>query len=158
FFGVLGTIVAISGSALLALLGIGMSAQEVDATFNGAFASLLAIIFSFVAIRRLLSFPLLRTYGYVAMTFVVSFIVVAIGLKFFRIAFSSPQFFLATVLIIAMVEMFFHVHRHGAPLQIAVVPGTATLAKLPKTVRQSIKFVWLTDVPGEFNYSGVVAD
>ena len=59
-----------------------------------ALASLLAIIFSFVIIRRLLSFPLLRTYGYVALTFVSSFCVVAIGLKFFRIDFSSPQFFL----------------------------------------------------------------
>jgi len=158
FFGMIGTVVAISCPALLALLGIGMSAQEGDATFNGALASLLAIIISFAAIRRLLSFPLLRTYGYVAMTFVVSFLVVAVGLKFFRIPFSSPQLFLGTVLIIAMVEMFFYVYRHGAPLQIAVVPGTATLAKPPKNLRQSIRFRGLIDVPSEFDYNGVVAD
>jgi lipopolysaccharide/colanic/teichoic acid biosynthesis glycosyltransferase len=62
------------------------------------------------------------------------------------------------VLIIAMVEIFFHAHRFGAPLQIAVVPGTVTLAKLPKTLRQSIRFTWLTDVSVGFDYSGVVAD
>ena len=93
-FGILGTFVAIGGPMLLVLLGIGMSRQEGDVAFNAALASLLAIIFSFVVIRRLLSFPLLRTYGYVALTFVSSFAVVAIGLKFFRIDFSSPQFFL----------------------------------------------------------------
>jgi len=158
FFGVSATVVAISSSMLLAVLGIGMSSQEIETAFNAAAASLLAITLSFMAIRRLLSFPLLRTYGYVAMTFVVSFIVVAIGLKFFRIPFSSPQFFLGALLIIVMVEMFFHVHRHGAPLHIAVLPGTTRLAKLPSTLHQSIRFTKLTDVPIDFEYNGVVAD
>ena len=82
----------------------------------------------------------------------------AIGLKFFRIDFSSPQFFLAMVIIAALVEMFFFVHRYGAPLHIAVVPGAAILAKPPKTLRRSIRFTWLTDVPSTFNYSGVIAN
>ena len=83
----------------------------------------------------------------------------AIGLKFFRIDFSSPQFFLGMVIITALVELFFHVHRRGAPLHIAVVPGAATLAKLPKTLLRSIRFTllsWRSKI--EFDYSGVVAD
>ena len=46
----------------------------------------------------------------------------------------------------------------GAPLHIAVVPGAATLANPPKTLLRSIRFTWLTGVPSEFDYSGVVAD
>jgi len=158
FFGVLGTFVAISIPTLLVLLGIGMSRQEGDIAFNAALASLLAIITSFVIIRRLLGLPLVRTYGYIAMTFVSSFAVVAIGLKFFRIDFSSPQFFLGMVIIAALVEMFFYVHRHGEPLHIAVVPGAATLAQPPDMLRQPIRFTRLTSVPSEFEYSSVVAD
>jgi lipopolysaccharide/colanic/teichoic acid biosynthesis glycosyltransferase/putative flippase GtrA len=158
FFGVLGTLVAVGGPILLVLLGIGMSRQNADVALNAAFASLLAIIFSFVAIRRLLGFPLLRTYGYIAITFVSSFAIVAIGLKFFRIDFSSPQFFLGMVIIAVQVEIFFYVHHRGAPLHIAVVPGAASLAKPPKTMLRSIKFTWLTNVPTAFAYNGVVAD
>src|SRR5262249_42861755 len=73
FFGVLGTFVAINSSMLFAVFGIGMSQQPVEIAFNAALASLLAIIMGFVIIRRLISFPLLRTYGYVALTFVSSF-------------------------------------------------------------------------------------
>jgi lipopolysaccharide/colanic/teichoic acid biosynthesis glycosyltransferase len=158
FFAVLGTFVAISAPTLFVLLGIGMHRQEGDVAFNAAFASLLAIIISFVVIRRLLGLPLVRTYGYIAMTFVSSFAVVAIGLKFFRIDFSSPQFFLGTVIIAALVEMYFYFHRNGAPLHIAVVPGAANLAKPPSTGARAIRFTLLTDVPSEFDYSGVVAD
>src|SRR5690242_7898482 len=97
--GIFATAVVIVIPMLLALSGIGMSGQSVEIAVNGAFASLLAITSSFVIIRRLLRFPLLQTYGYVALTFVSSFAVVAVGLKFFRIEFSSPQFFLAMVMV-----------------------------------------------------------
>jgi lipopolysaccharide/colanic/teichoic acid biosynthesis glycosyltransferase len=157
-FSALGTFIAISGPMLLVVAGIGMSRQDGDVAFHAAVASLLAIVISFVIIRRLLRFPLLRMYSYVSLTFVSSFAVVAIGLKFFRIDFSSPQFFLGMVIIIALVEMFFYVHRHGVPLHIAVVPGTASLARPPETLHQSIRFTWLTGVPSEFDYSSVVAD
>jgi lipopolysaccharide/colanic/teichoic acid biosynthesis glycosyltransferase len=116
------------------------------------------IIIGFVVIRRLLSFPLLPTHSYVAITFLSCFAAVAIGLKFFRIDFSSPQFFLAMVIIAALVEMFFYVHRRGAPLHIAVVAGAAILAKPPKTLRRSVRFTWLTDIPNKFDYSGVIAN
>ena len=43
-----------------------MSRQEGDVAFNAASASLLAIVVSFLIIRRLLNFPLLRTYSYIA--------------------------------------------------------------------------------------------
>jgi lipopolysaccharide/colanic/teichoic acid biosynthesis glycosyltransferase/fumarate reductase subunit D len=158
FFGVLGTVVAISAPILLVLPGIGMSRQEVDVASNGALASLLAIIFSFVAIRRLLGFPLLRTYGYIAITFVSSFAIMAIGLKFFRIDFSSPQFFLGMAIIAAQVEIFFYVHHNGAPLHIAVIPGATTLATPPRTLPRSIIFTRLSSVPMAFDYNGVVAD
>ena len=121
--GIFGAAVAIVGPALLVLAGIGMSRQDGDVAANGAFASLLAIIASFVVIRRLLSFPLLRMYTYITLTFFSSFIIVATGLKFFRIDFSSPQLFLGMVMITAMVEVFFYTHYQWAPLHIAVVPG-----------------------------------
>jgi lipopolysaccharide/colanic/teichoic acid biosynthesis glycosyltransferase len=158
FFGILGTVVAISGPMLLVLPGIGMSPQTADTAVNTALTSLFAIIISFAIIRRLLSFPLLRTYHYVALTFICSFVAAAICLKFFRINFSSPQFFLAMVIITALVEMFFYIHRHGAPLHIAVLPGVATLAKMPNTLMQSITFTRLVVVPSELDYSGVIAD
>jgi lipopolysaccharide/colanic/teichoic acid biosynthesis glycosyltransferase len=157
-YSIFGTLVAIIVPALLVLLGIGMSRQEPDVAFNAAFASLLAIIISFAVIRRLIRFPLLSTYNYVAVTFIISFAIVAIGLKFFRIDFSSPQFFLAMAIITALVEIFFYTHRHGAPLHIAVAPGVASLAKLPSTMPRSVTFTRPIVVPSEFNYSGVVAD
>ena len=156
-FSALATFVAIGGPTLLALLGIGMSRQDGDVAFNAALASLLATILSFVAIRSLLDFPLLPTYGHIAMTFVSSFAVVAIGLKFFRVDFSSPQFFLGMTIIAALVEIFFYVQRYGASLHIVVVPGVTSLAK-PPTMKRSICFTRPIDTPTEFAYSAVVAD
>jgi lipopolysaccharide/colanic/teichoic acid biosynthesis glycosyltransferase len=156
---ILGTFVAITVPTVFVLFAVGMSKQNGEVAFNAASASLLAIVVSFVVVRRLVNFPLLRTYSYVALTFACSFALVASGLKFFRIEFSSPQFFIGMVIITALVEIFFYAHRHAAPLQFAVVPGTPTLAKLPNSVRRSIKYTQLTAVPsGEFDYSGVIAD
>src|SRR2546429_352688 len=95
WFGIFATVVSIINPMLLALTGIGMSYRDIDVVFVGALASLLAIIAGFLVIRRLLSVPLLQSYGYVALTFVSSFALVAVGLKFLRIEFSSPQVFLA---------------------------------------------------------------
>jgi lipopolysaccharide/colanic/teichoic acid biosynthesis glycosyltransferase len=157
-YSILGTVVAIIVPALLVLLGIGMSRQEADVASNAAVASLVAIIISFAIIRRLLKFPLVPTYNYVAMTFIISFAIIAMGLKFFQIDFSSPQFFLAMAIITALVEIFFYSYRHRAPLRIAVAPGVASLAKLPSTMLQSVAFTRPVVVPSEFDYSGVVAD
>ena len=158
-FSLFGTIVAIINPMFLVLFGIGMSRQEGDVAFTGALASLFAIIFSFVVIRRLSRFPLLRTYGYIALTFISSFAVVAIGLKFFRIDFSSPQFFLSMVMITGLVELFFYAHRQWAPMHIAVVPGASTLAQLPELLANSVQFKMLSSIPRiDFDYSGVIAD
>src|SRR5215831_5867884 len=158
-FSLLGTMVAIVGPTLLVLPGIGMSRQEGDVAANGAIASLLAIIASFVVIRRLLSFPLLRSYSYIALTFFSSFIIVATVLKFFRIDFSSPQFFLGMVMITTMGELFFYIHSQWTPLHIAIVPGAQALMKLPQGLIGSMEFTALNAVPSaEFDYSGVVAD
>jgi hypothetical protein len=92
-FSIFGTIVAIVNPTLLVLLGIGMSRQDGNVAWNGALASLFAIIFSLFFIRRLLRFPLLRTYGYVALTFATSFSMMAIFLRFFRIDFSKSAVF-----------------------------------------------------------------
>ena len=106
WFGIFGTVVAIVDPALLALIGLGMSPQPTETVFNGAFASLLAIISGFLVIRRLLRFPLLPAYGYVALTFVSTFALVAVGLKFLRIEYSSPQFFAAMVMITGLSRVF----------------------------------------------------
>src|SRR5262249_2470163 len=158
-FGVFGAVVAIINPAFLALTGIGMSVQNENVTLNGAMASLFAIIFSFFVIRRLLSFPLLRTYGYIALTFVISFCVVGIVLRFFRVDFSGPQFFLGMIIITLMAELFFYAHRQWAPSQIVVVPGVSNVAKLPELLVDAVEFTMLTSVPAvDFNYNGVIAD
>src|SRR5262245_3890598 len=108
WFGIFGTVTAILNPAALALTGIGMSVQPGENVFNGVLASLLAIISGFLVVRRLISFPLLPSYGYVALTFVSSFALVAVGLKYLRIDFSSPQFFLTMVIIIGLAELFFY--------------------------------------------------
>jgi lipopolysaccharide/colanic/teichoic acid biosynthesis glycosyltransferase len=158
-YGICGTVFAIANPMLLVLSGIGMTRQDLDVASNTAFASMLAIICSFIIIRRLLSFPLLKTYGYVALTFVSSFAIVAVGLKFFRLDFSSPQFFLAMVMIVGLVELFFYANRQWAPVHIAVLPGTSRLAKLPEVLAGSVHFTMLRSVPNiDFGYTGVVAD
>src|SRR5262249_24035707 len=70
-----------------------------------------------------------------------------------------PQFFLGMVIITALVEMFFYTHRRGAPLHVAVVPGTELLTKLPNSSFRPVKYTQLVAVPsGEIDYSVVVAD
>jgi lipopolysaccharide/colanic/teichoic acid biosynthesis glycosyltransferase len=158
-FSILGTFVAIINPTLLVLLGMGMSRQDWTVALNGAEASLFAIVLSFLIIRRLLRFPLLRTYGYIALTFVSNFCVVAIALRFLRVDFSSPQFFLGMVMITAMVELFFYAHRQWARSYIAVVPGVSNIAELPELLADSVEFAMLTSVPTiDFDYDGVIAD
>src|SRR2546426_11813424 len=77
WFGIFTTVVSIINPMLLALMGIGMSQQLIDVVCNGALASLLPIIAGFLVTRRLLSVPLLQSYGYVALTFVRSFALAA---------------------------------------------------------------------------------
>ncbi len=159
WIGILGTVAAIVGPALLALKGFGMSAQSIEVVCNGALASLLAILSGFLVIRRLLSFPLLPAYGYVALTFISSFAVIAVALKFFRIEYSSPQFIAASVMITGLAELFFYAKRRWARMKIAVVPGATPLAKLPIGLEHTIEISTLSSVPSiDFAYNGVIAD
>jgi lipopolysaccharide/colanic/teichoic acid biosynthesis glycosyltransferase len=156
---IFGTSVALAVPMLLAISGIGMSRQYEDVALNGASASLLAILLSFTIIRRLLKLPLLRAYGYVALTFLGSFLIVAVILKFLRIDFSSPQFFLGFVIITTLVELFLYRRRHGTPQDIAVVPGAMNLVKLPKKALGPIDFTHLVAVPRiQIDYHGIIAD
>src|SRR6516225_7243514 len=88
-FGALATLAATVIPMLFAIFAIGMSRQDGDVVFNGALAAWVAMCAGFLTIRRLLRVPLLRAYGYVAITFVTSFLAIAIILKFLRINFSS---------------------------------------------------------------------
>src|SRR5262249_35277392 len=128
WFGIFATGVSIINPMVFAVTGIAMSYRDIDVVSNGALASLLAIITGFLVTRRLLSVPLLQSYGYVALTFVSSFALVAIGLKFLRIKFSSPQFFLAMGMITGLSELFFYANRQWVPMKIAVVPGGTLLS------------------------------
>jgi lipopolysaccharide/colanic/teichoic acid biosynthesis glycosyltransferase len=158
-FSIFGATVAIIGPMLLVLLGVGMSRQNGDVALNGALASLFAITFSFFVIRRLVRFPLLRSHGYIALTFVINFCAIGFALRFFRVDFSSPQFFLAMVMITLMVELFFYAYRQWTPSRIAVVPGASNVAKLPELLVGTVEFIMLYSVPAvNFSYSGVVAD
>jgi lipopolysaccharide/colanic/teichoic acid biosynthesis glycosyltransferase len=158
-FSIFGATVAIIGPMLLVVMGVGMSRQDENVALNGALASLFAITFSFFVIRRLLKFPLLRSYGYIALTFTINFCIVAIALRFFRVDFSGPQFFLGMVMITLMVELFFHAHRQWVPSRIAVVPGASSVARLPELLIGAVEFIVLRSVPAlNFDYSGVIAD
>ena len=158
-YSIIGIVVSIIIPALLMLGGVGMSQQDASVALDSALASLIAIVFSFLIIRRLLRFPLLQhNYGYIALTFAINFFIIAVLLKFLRINFSSPQFFLGMAMITVMVELFFYARRRWAPARLAVVPGEASVAKLPGEVG-SVQFTMLSSVPEVgFNYNGVVAD
>ena len=158
-FSIVAAVVSIICPALLVLSGIGMSQQDANVALDSALASLVAIIFSFLVIRRLLRFPLLHNYGYVGLTFAISFSIVAILLKFLRINYSSPQFVLGMVIIIVMVELFFSARRRWAPSRLAVVPGASSVAELPRALVGTVEFTMLTSVPEDgFDYNGVIAN
>jgi lipopolysaccharide/colanic/teichoic acid biosynthesis glycosyltransferase len=158
-FSIFGTVAAIASPMLLVLLGIGMSRQNWNVAYNGALASVCAIIFSFFVIRRLLRFPLLQSYGYVALTFIINFSMGAIILRFFRVDFSGPQFFFGMVMITAMVELFFYSYRQLAPSRMAVVPGASNVARPPVLSVGVVEFTMLSSVPDiDFDYDGVIAD
>src|SRR6266550_775953 len=80
---IFGTLISIAVPALLAFNGWGMSRQDESVVFDTGVAALLATIGGFIMIRRLLTFPLLGTSMYAALTFMGSFALVAMGLKFF---------------------------------------------------------------------------
>src|SRR5262245_24437570 len=147
WFGIFATGVSIINPMLFALTGIAMSYRDIDVVSNGALASLLAIIAGFLVTRRLLSVPLLQSYGYVALTFVSSFALVAIGLKFLRIEYSSPQFFLSMVMIIGLSELIFCAHRQWVAMQIGGVPAPAPAAELPQLLAVSVEITMLSSVP-----------
>ena len=156
---VFGFFVATSISILFVRFGIGMSPQSEHVAFTTASASLLAMVSSFLIIRRFASFPLLRTYNYAALTLISIFIAFAVGLKGFGIVYSSPQFFLAMLIIMGLVEVFLYVSRHSRPLHIAVVPGGSAVSKLPKDPSRPINYNLLQRVPsGDFRFSAVIAD
>jgi lipopolysaccharide/colanic/teichoic acid biosynthesis glycosyltransferase len=157
--GLLGVSLAIGGPALLAAEGIGMSRQVGKDVFDTATAAFFAIICSLVVSRRLLFFPLLRTSTYVAVTFLASFALVAVCMKFFRINFSSPQFFLSMVIMAGFVEGYLAAQRRWKPRHIVVVPGGTVPAELPRTLSSPIRMTALSAIPGHtLAYSGVVAD
>src|SRR5262245_8953102 len=79
WFGIFATVVSVINPMLLALAGIGMSRRDLDVVSNGGLAALLAVIGGFLITRRLLGLPLLQSYGYVALTFVSTFALAAVG-------------------------------------------------------------------------------
>ena len=157
---VFGIFVATSIPILFVRFGIGMSPQPEQVAFTTASASLLAMVSSFLIIRRLTNFPLMRTYKYAAVTLFSIFIAFAVGLKGFGIVYSSPQFFLAMLIIMGLVEGFLYASRHSRPLHIAVVPGGSAVNQLPKDhPSRPINYNQLQRVPsGDFSFSGVIAD
>src|SRR5437879_2594282 len=153
------TIAAIAGPALLAQHGWGMSRQNAEVVFDTAVAALLSIIFSIAITRRVLLFPLLRTSTYVVLTFVGTFGLVAVGLKLFKINFSSPQFFIGMAMMAGFVEGYLSVQRRFRPLDVVVVPGGLPPARLSWTLTRPIRLRFLSAVPhAGIKCGSVVAD
>jgi lipopolysaccharide/colanic/teichoic acid biosynthesis glycosyltransferase len=150
---------AIFGPMVFALNGIGMSLQPEKVATDTSFASFLAMFSGFIIIRRFLNFPLLNSHAYVVVTFASTFSLVATTLKFFRINFSNPQFFLSMIAIAAGLETVLLIQRRWKPMRIAVVPGGLGLCQGVKSHQRPVEFAFLSRVPeGSGDYAGIIAD
>ena len=154
-----GLVAALLVPAFMCSYGILMSAQADQVMLDTAHASILTVVVSLLAVRRILTFPLLRSITYIGIAFVGVSLGTAALLKTFKINFSSPQFFIATVLCIAVVEAFLVLRRRRARATFAVLPTVddpdlANLALMRRAICRPLKAV-PTDLG---RYNAIIAD
>ena len=156
---VLGLLAAILVPAAFSSLGIGMSLQPDEVVFDTAKASVLSLAVSLVIVRRILTFPLLRSVTYVFFAFVAVFLATGALLKLFRIGVSSPQFYLAALISICVVEGFLVLRRRRFRPVFGILPTVddpeiASLALAKRAICMS-----LTRVPKDLStFNGIIAD
>lgn len=156
---VLGLLSAILVPAAFSSLGIGMSLQPDEVVFDTAKASVLSLAVSLVIVRRILTFPLLRSVTYIFFAFAAVFLATGALLKLFRIGVSSPQFYLAALISICVVEGFLVLRRRRFRPVFGILPTVddpeiASLALAKRAICMS-----LTRVPKDLGaFNGIIAD
>jgi lipopolysaccharide/colanic/teichoic acid biosynthesis glycosyltransferase len=155
----MGLLVALLAPAVLCTYGIGMSAQSSEVVFDTAKASILSLAVALLIVRRILTFPLLRSVTYIFIAFAAVSLATGAALKLFRINISSPQFYLAAAISIAVVESFLFLRRRHFRPVFAILPTVndpdiAELALAKRAICMS-----LTRVPSDLRgFNGIIAD
>jgi exopolysaccharide biosynthesis polyprenyl glycosylphosphotransferase len=155
----LGLLIALIVPAILCYYGIGMSQQSSEVVLDTAKASILSLAISLLIVRRILTFPLLRSITYIVIAFAAVFLATGASLKLFRINVSSPQFYLAAAISIAVVEAFLFLRRRHVRPVFAILPTVndpeiAELALARRAICMS-----LTRVPSNLTgFNGIIAD
>lgn len=154
-----GLVAALLIPAFMCTYGILMSAQADQVMLDTAHASILTVVVSLLTIRRILTFPLLRSITYIGIAFAGVSLSTAALLKIFKVNFSSPQFFIAAVLCVAVVEAFLILRRRRARPMFAVLPTVddpdiANLALMRRAICRPLK-----SVPTDLGrYNAIIAD
>ncbi len=145
--------------AVLCYFGIGMSAQVDEVVLDTAQASVLSLAVALIIVRRILTFPLLRSITYIFIAFFAVFLGTGVFLKLFRINISSPQFYISALFSIVVVEAFLVLRRQRFRPVFAILPTVddpeiATLALARRAICMT-----LTKVPKDIsNLNGLIAD
>ena len=155
----LGLLSALLLPAMLGSFGIGMSAQPDEVILDTAKASIVSLVIALLIVRRILTFPLLRSITYIFIAFGIVFLAMGVFLKLFRINVSSPQFYLSAVISIVVVEAFLVLRRRRFRPVFALLPTVddpeiASLALAKRAICMS-----LTQVPKDLDrFNGFIAD
>jgi lipopolysaccharide/colanic/teichoic acid biosynthesis glycosyltransferase len=154
-----GLIAAIIGPAAMCSWGILMSPQTDQVMVDTAYATILTLVLSLVTVRRILTFPLLRSITYIVLTFAAVSLSAGALLKLFQVHFSSPQLYISTAMSVAVVEAFLILRRRRARPIFAVLPSVddptiGNLALVRRAICQT-----LTRVPPDISrYNAIIAD
>jgi lipopolysaccharide/colanic/teichoic acid biosynthesis glycosyltransferase len=150
-----GLVVSLTLPAWLCYSGIMMSRQDETVVRVTSILSLVAIVAALTLLRRILSYPLLRSSTYVVLTFATIYILLAILFRFLQVNFSSPQFFLSALIAGLSFETFLLFRRFCTVSRFALLPGVDCEGPLPTRS----EFDRLVSPPAEGErYSGFIAD
>lgn len=145
--------------AWFASLGFGMSPQPDEVVFDTTKASILSLAVSLLVVRRILTFPLLRSITYIFLAFAAVFLATGGFLKLFRITVSSPQFYLSMVISIAVVEAFLFLRRRRFRPIFAILPTVDDPEIAGLALARRAICVSLTAVPKDVDdFNGLIAD
>ncbi len=155
----LGLLTALLLPAVLCYYGIGMSPQVDEVVLDTARASILSLAIALVIVRRILTFPLLRSITYIFIAFMAVFLVTGVFLKVFRIHISSPQFYLSAAISIGVVEVFLVLRRRRFRPVFAILPTVDAPEIASLALARRAICMTLTRVPKDLGgFNGLIAD
>ncbi|MHB2169136.1 exopolysaccharide biosynthesis polyprenyl glycosylphosphotransferase [Alsobacter sp. R-9] len=154
-----GLVAALVLPAVLCSYGIGMSQQDFEVVRETGTAAVVALCLALIIVRRILTFPLLRSVTYILIAFAAVYLGAGAFLKLIKLNFSAPQFYLSAAISIAVVETFLVLRRRRSRPVFAVLPSVEdpdieSLALVRRAVCRT-----LPAVPDDISaYSGIIAD